>query len=69
MRFQVGDIVKISKHSKYYGDCDRNDPKDEEGKVISTNDDDEPNHPIRTSWISGANLYRENDLRLVRRRI
>lgn len=65
MRFKVGDIVKISKQSRFYGRSKR-DPKDIEGEVIR-NDIYGP-YSIRVKWYNKETfIYREKDLRLVRR--
>ena len=64
MRFQTGDIVKISKQSEYY-DTDVNyNPKDMAGKVIMIG-----NNGVRVIWLHSnrSNGYKESDLRLVRR--
>lgn len=62
MRHKIGDIVKISKSSRYYAAYFA-DPKDIEGKVIHIN-----YNWIKVFWDNKKVLeYRENDLRLVRR--
>ena len=67
MRFRVGDIVKISKKSDYYISSICN-PKNIEGKVIDTADEMLEDHLIKVGWPDEeSNVYRENDLRLVRR--
>ena len=62
MRFQTGDIVKISKKSEWYGENTEWNPKDMEGKIKAIT-----GH-IRVKWINNEdNFYAERDLRLVRR--
>ncbi len=64
MRFQEGDIVKISKKSTWYEDDKDWNPKDTEGSVcIGLNQ-----WRVYVTWTNGeSNNYRENELRLVRR--
>ena len=62
MRFQTGDIVRISKKSEWYGENTAWNPKDMEGKIKAI-----AGH-IRVEWDNGENnFYSERDLRLVRR--
>ena len=64
MRFKKGDIVKISKKSKYYSD-DAANPRDMEGKIREFKS---AGLPIGIDWDNGrGNYYNEKDLRLVRR--
>lgn len=68
MRFQNGDIVKISKSSEYYGMDIKYNPRDIEGEIISTDFNPENPHNIRVKWAGGHYAqFREHDLRLVRR--
>ena len=63
MRFQTGDIVRISKKSEWYGENTAWNPKDMEGEVM-----DLSGVAIRVKWINNENnFYSERDLRLVRR--
>lgn len=60
MRFQIGDIVRISKVSGWYGTSEDN-PKDIEGVI-------EELPCIKVIWDNSTyNFYEEHDLRLVRR--
>lgn len=61
MRFEVGDIVKISRDSKWYGYNSRN-PRDTIGKIGSIDD------WIGVWWDTDCNnSYEEEDLKLVRK--
>ena len=68
-KFKIGDIVKISKCSGYYG-CGKssNNPEDTPGKIIIAHGDGDLN--IRVEWVNGtSNCYNETDLELVKPRV
>ena len=66
MRHKVGDIVKISKKSKYYGFTENCNPKNMEGRIMSI--DLEKEWEISVKWDNNySGNFNENDLRLVRR--
>lgn len=68
MRFKEGDIVKISKNSKWYG-WNAYNPKDVEGEVVELVT--EFAYPVRVIF-NGNNtdtVFEEKDLKLVRRPI
>ena len=67
IRFQLDDIVKIAKTSRFYNDGCNHNPKDVEGRV--TNMDE---FHITVTWIVNDRsyddiMYEDKDLRLVRR--
>lgn len=64
MRFQEGDIVKISKKSQYYGKSDNN-PADTEG-TVSLGRVGHFNYRVEWGEARWA-YYNDEDLRLVRR--
>lgn len=65
MRFQVGDIVRISKDSEFYGTCEADHPKDINGEIVRIDQWDEC---TRVNWLTGGwEYYQEDELRLVRR--
>lgn len=64
MRFRIGDIVKISKDSSFYGISEKTNPRDVEGRIIEL----QIGNWIRVAWNNGyKNSYFEIDLRLVRK--
>jgi len=69
MRFKVNDIVKISKKSKWYGkSCSLTNPKDMEGKILTTQRESDFGYFINVKWKNGhICFFTESDLGLVRR--
>lgn len=66
MRHQVGDIIRIGKDSMYYRLNTKDNPKYINGSIYEIGLGDS----IRVKWDNGeTNIYRECDLRLVRRPI
>ena len=66
MRYNIGDKVRISKKSIYYG-LDRGNPKDIDGEIVEI-DETSNMHPIRVMWENTHyRHYRERDLKLRRR--
>lgn len=62
--FKVGDIVKITSHSQFYGHKDVFNPSNMLGKIITLSDI-YPNFTIKVLWENGNyNLYTEHDLEL-----
>jgi hypothetical protein len=59
-KFKVGDKVKISNASEYYG-ISRNNPKDVEGVITSINEGEDLSHYV--AWSNGGtNSYDASDL-------
>ena len=64
-RFNIGDVVRISKKSEFYNDTWDSNPKDMDGTVTLNNDWE---HGHQVEWDNGYNnAYDEDDLKLVRR--
>jgi hypothetical protein len=62
-RFSLGDRVKISRSSQYYG-INASNPKNEEGEIIDIAKGS--THPIKVKWANGkSNTYPTKDLVLV----
>lgn len=62
-RFSLGDTVKISRSSQYYG-INASNPKNEEGEIIDIAKGS--THPIKVKWANGkSNTYPTKDLVLV----
>ena len=68
MRFNIGDIVRISKKSGYYGEDECN-PKDMDGEIVETDSREIGiTYPIKVQWDNGEScVFREIDLKLRRR--
>ena len=66
MRFQDDDIVRISKHSVFYGDG-RWNPVDIEGRIEAISTSFGGNQIVVIWDNEECNAYEEDDLRLVRR--
>ena len=63
MKFKVGDKVKISKFSEYYGRGTAYNPSNVKGVVIWDNlSDDMRGFMYRVRWPEGENSYRYKDL-------
>lgn len=63
MRHKVGDIVKLHKG---YNSAVNYSPKNTEGRIVSVGL--YLGYPVKVHWDNKtSNIYRENDLRLVRR--
>jgi hypothetical protein len=65
LEFKVGDKVKISPESVYWGEDTRSNPRDTEGTVIETGDSVsyDTGFLYRVQWsISQTNVYKKGDL-------
>ena len=68
MRFNEGDVVRISKDSTYFGRSNDN-PRNVNGIITRINELTGLIMPITVEWVGGeVNVYREIDLKLVRRK-
>ena len=66
MKYRIGDTVRISKKSHYYG-FSLHDPKDTDGIIVALVSF-VPNQPIVVEWIDGThNTYTESSLKLRKR--
>jgi hypothetical protein len=64
-KFKVGDLVMISKSSKYYGSNSTNNPQDVKG-VLTSIEGSDGNLPYYIEWSNGGgNGYEASDLILV----
>ena len=64
MRFEIGDVVRLSKDSRWYG-YDENDPVDVDGIVVALIG---TRFPIKVRWRhDGSCVYNETDLKLVKK--
>jgi len=70
-RFQLGDIVKIAKNTRYYRSTQNCNPNNVEGTVVVVNPPHQSSdrHHLRVSWHTYYVdvHYADSDLRLVRR--
>lgn len=65
-KYEIGDIVRISKKSDYYG-RHSNNPKYVNGEVVEN--DRKSSYAYYVKWNNGRqNSYREEDLKLYRRK-
>lgn len=62
MRFNMGDIIRIGKDSKFYVTGQPDNPRDMNGKILSIKHNDES---IKVRWDNGTvNWYNQCDLKL-----
>lgn len=60
-QLEIGNTVMIAEHSSYYDDgCDN--PVAEIGTIISINDDEDDDLPIKVQWKNCTNVYSKEDL-------